>query len=68
MDQWLRLDQQPTLQEMLDDPVVAALMDRDGVTRREVEALMADLRDTIPSAVPANRQESDSARSEIRIS
>jgi len=68
MDQWLRLDQQPTLQEMLDDPVVAALMDRDGVTRREVEALMADLRDTIPSAAPARRQASGSARSEIRIS
>ncbi|MGF1623996.1 MAG: hypothetical protein ACFCVH_03860 [Alphaproteobacteria bacterium] len=44
MEQWLRLDQQPTLREMLDDPLVIALMDRDRVTRHEVEALMRGLR------------------------
>ena len=34
---------EPSLDEMLDDPVVQAVMARDGVKRREIEALMGRL-------------------------
>jgi hypothetical protein len=35
------LDGEPTLDEMLDDPVIQAVMARDGVARDEIEDLVA---------------------------
>jgi hypothetical protein len=35
------LDGEPHLDEMLDDPVIQAVMARDGVARGEIEDLMA---------------------------
>jgi len=35
---------EPSLSELLDDPLVALLMASDGVTRTEVESLMAGMR------------------------
>lgn len=40
MGAWLRDYKQPSLDEMLDDPMMQLLMQRDGVTREEVVALM----------------------------
>jgi len=34
---------EPTIREMLDDPIVQLLMARDGVTRTEVEGLLGTL-------------------------
>ena len=39
-------NQEPTLGEMLDDPIVGLLMARDGVTRPDVENVMGNV--TIP--------------------
>lgn len=36
---------EPSLNEMLDDPVVQVVMARDGVKRREIVALMGRLQD-----------------------
>lgn len=44
MRKWLRQGEQPSLDEMLDDPIVRLLMKRDGVTRQQVEDLMRSLR------------------------
>jgi hypothetical protein len=35
------LDGEPSLDEMLDDPVIQAVMSRDGVARDEIEDLVA---------------------------
>ena len=35
------LDGEPSLDEMLDDPVIQAVMARDGVARAEIEDLIA---------------------------
>jgi hypothetical protein len=44
MTQWLTTcDREPTLKDMLDDPIVHELMARDGVARADVEELMAGL-------------------------
>ena len=44
MTQWLTTcDEEPTLKDMLDDPIVRELMARDGVTRADVEELMANV-------------------------
>ena len=37
------LDGEPRLAEMLDDPVIQAVMARDGVARCEIEALVASV-------------------------
>ena len=37
-------DPEPLVEELLDDPIVQALMARDGVTRPALEALIARLR------------------------
>lgn len=34
----------PTLSELLDDPIVAAVMSRDGVSREHVQTLMDQMR------------------------
>ena len=36
---------EPTLGEMLDDPIVQILMKRDGVQRASLELLMSDVRE-----------------------
>jgi hypothetical protein len=36
---------EPTLGEMLDDPIVQSLMERDGVRRASLELLMSDVRE-----------------------
>lgn len=44
MTRWLRSHEQPTLAEMLDEPIVQLLMARDGVARAEIETLVERLR------------------------
>ncbi|HEX2117444.1 MAG TPA: hypothetical protein VHM01_23825 [Alphaproteobacteria bacterium] len=39
-----RLDGEPSIQELLDDPVIEAVMARDGVDRAELEHLIDDVR------------------------
>ena len=41
---WRRLDGEPTLQELLDDPVIEAIMARDGVRRDELVSLISEVR------------------------
>jgi hypothetical protein len=41
--QWPGSDQQPTLQDMLSDPIVQLLMIRDGVTSADVVELVTNL-------------------------
>ena len=36
---------EPTLGEILDDPIVQTLMERDGVRRTSLELLMSDVRE-----------------------
>lgn len=38
------LDGEPSIKELLDDPVIEAVMARDGVRRKELEHLIADVR------------------------
>jgi hypothetical protein len=40
---------EPSLDELLSDPIALALRRSDGVTRREVEALMARARQVLPA-------------------
>jgi hypothetical protein len=40
---------EPSLDELLSDPIALALRRSDGVTRREIEALMAQARQALPS-------------------
>jgi hypothetical protein len=35
---------EPSIKELLDDPVIEAIMVRDGVRRKELESLIADVR------------------------
>jgi hypothetical protein len=42
-----RLDGEPSIQELLDDPVIEAVMARDGVARVELEHLIDDVRDRL---------------------
>lgn len=39
-----RLDGEPSIKELLDDPVIEAVMARDGVRRKELEHLIDDVR------------------------
>ena len=39
---------EPSLDELLSDPIALALRRSDGVTRREIEALMAQVRQALP--------------------
>ena len=39
---------EPSLDELLSDPIALALRRSDGVTRREIEALMAQARQALP--------------------
>lgn len=41
---WRRVDGEPTLQELLDDPVIEAIMARDGVERDELVKLIFEVR------------------------
>lgn len=40
MTRWLRSHEQPTLEEMLDEPIVQLVMASDGVARAEIERLV----------------------------
>jgi hypothetical protein len=42
-----RLDGEPSIQELLDDPVIEAVMARDGVGRVELEHLIDDVRERL---------------------
>lgn len=42
---WYR--REPTLEEMLSDPIVVALMDADGVDARELKAMLNDVGRTL---------------------
>lgn len=53
--QWA--DDQPTLQDMLSDPIVRLLMQRDGVTAADVIELVANLRSVRLSAIRSSREE-----------
>ncbi len=46
---WRRLDGEPTLQELLDDPVIEAIMARDGVQRDELVKLIFEVRNKLLS-------------------
>jgi hypothetical protein len=41
----LQCRKEPTLGEMLDDPIVQSLMERDGVRRASLELLLIDVRE-----------------------
>ena len=43
MTQCLACAEEPTLRDMLDDPIVRGVMARDGITPVDVEKLMANL-------------------------
>lgn len=44
-DRWRRrLDGEPTIQELLNDPVIEAIMARDGVVREELLLLIEEVR------------------------
>jgi hypothetical protein len=45
---WYR--REPTLEEMLSDPIVVALMDADGVDARELKAMLNDVGRTLGSS------------------
>ena len=42
-----RLDGEPSIKELLDDPVIEAVMARDGVRRKELEHLILEVRDRL---------------------
>jgi hypothetical protein len=42
-----RLDGEPSIKELLDDPVIEAVMARDGVRRNELEHLILEVRDRL---------------------
>lgn len=44
---WRRIDGEPTLQELLDDPVIEAIMARDGVKRDELVKLIFEVRNKL---------------------
>lgn len=48
MRQRITRDEQPTLDELLDEPIVRLMMASDGVTRSDVEAVIANLRSMRP--------------------
>jgi hypothetical protein len=53
MREWVRIDDQPTLAELLADPIVRLLMTSDCVTDGDVAALVTGLRaDRAPPATP----------------
>jgi hypothetical protein len=48
MRRWITRNEQPTLDELLDEPIVRLMMASDGVNRSEVEAVIANLRSMRP--------------------
>ena len=42
-----RLDGEPSIKELLDDPVIEAVMARDGVRRNELEHLICEVRNRL---------------------
>jgi hypothetical protein len=52
-----RLDGEPSIQELLDDPVIEAVMARDGVRRTELEHLICEMRVRLAAREhPASRE------------
>jgi hypothetical protein len=47
----MRDDHTPTIKELLDDPIILAVMRRDGVSRHEVSSLMNTMRDRLRNPV-----------------
>jgi hypothetical protein len=47
-NRWHRmLNGEPSIKELLDDPVIEAVMARDGVRRKELEHLICEMRDRL---------------------
>lgn len=44
-------DRTPTISELLDDPIIIAVMQRDGVTKNDLSSLMAAMRDRLHNPV-----------------
>lgn len=47
----MRDDKTPTISELLDDPIIIAVMQRDGVTKNDLSSLMAAMRDRLHNPV-----------------
>lgn len=47
----MRDDNTPTISELLDDPIIIAVMQRDGVSKNDLSSLMAAMRDRLHSPV-----------------
>ena len=50
MKRWLRPGVQPSLAEMLDDPVVRVVMQRDDVSRTQLEKLVRNVAQRVAAA------------------
>lgn len=51
-----RLDGEPSIKELLDDPVIEAVMARDGVRRTDLEHLIVEVRDRLAMRELATRE------------
>jgi hypothetical protein len=47
----MRDDRTPTIKELLDDPIIIAVMRRDGVSKNDLSSLMATMRDRLSNPV-----------------
>lgn len=47
----MRDENTPTIKELLDDPIIVAVMQRDGVTKNDLSSLMAAMRDRLLNPV-----------------
>lgn len=57
-NRWRRmLHGEPSVKELLDDPVIEAVMARDGVRRKDLETLIADVRCRLNGRGRANAEE-----------
>lgn len=54
MENWRPVVQEPTLEDVLKDPIVRLMMARDGVTRAELEALIGRVRSIEPKGMAAS--------------
>lgn len=49
----MRDENTPTIKELLDDPIIIAVMQRDGVSKNDLSSLMTAMRDRLHN--PLNR-------------
>lgn len=47
----MRDENTPTIKELLDDPIIVAVMQRDGVTKNDLSSLMATMRDRLHNPI-----------------